>query len=378
MAYLIPLSFPIFEGNESLYVQDAVNSGQLATNGNFINKFESKLGRKIKSHQVVALNSGTSALHLALVLLGVSRGDEVICQSFTFCASANPIVYLGAKPIFVDSELETWNMSPELLEDTILSRISFGKKPKAIIVVHLFGMPAKMKEIMEISEKYDIPILEDAAEAVGSKFNGQYCGTFGKLGVFSFNGNKIITSGGGGTLVSNDSAIIERAKYLASQAREDLPYYQHLEIGYNYRMNNLAAAVGLAQLEKLDEMVAKRKKIYARYKELMKNLAGISFQEGLDESDSNCWLTTILIDEEITGFSNDKLRVILFRNGIETRFLWKPLHLQPIYKDLPFFGGKLSETLFNKGLCLPSSSNLSFNQQELIVDLIEKEFRKVF
>ena len=378
MAYQIPLSFPVFEGNESFYVQEAVNSGQLATNGVFINKFETKLGRKLKTHQVVALNSGTSSLHLALVLLGIGPGDEVICQSFTFCASANPIVYLGATPVFVDSEHDTWNISPELLEDAILSRISLGRKPKAIVVVHLFGMPAKMKEIMAISEKYNIPILEDAAEAVGSKVDGRFCGTLGKIGVFSFNGNKIITSGSGGALVSDDAGIIERAKYLASQAREDLPYYQHLEIGYNYRMTNISAAIGVAQLEQLDDMVAKRRKINLRYKELMGSYPGISFQEEMDNSESNFWLTTILLDEKITGISNDKLRVILFKNGIETRFLWKPLHLQPIYKKAPYFGGNVSEKLFEQGLCLPSSSNLSFKQQEYILELIEKEFRKVF
>ncbi|MDX5339523.1 MAG: aminotransferase class I/II-fold pyridoxal phosphate-dependent enzyme [Cyclobacteriaceae bacterium] len=377
MPFQIPLSFPVFEGNESLYVQEAMNSGLLATNGSFINKFETKLGRKIKTHQVVALNSGTSALHLALVLLGIGPGDEVICQSFTFCASANPIVYLGATPVFVDSEKDTWNISPEILEDAILSRISLGRKPKAIVVVHLFGMPAKMKEIMAISQKYDIPVLEDAAEAVGSKVDGRFCGTHGKIGVYSFNGNKIITSGSGGALISEDAGIIERSKYLASQAREDLPYYQHLEIGYNYRMTNISAAVGVAQLEQLDQMVSKRREINLRYKDLMNDFPGITFQEELEDSESNYWLTTILIDEKVSGISNDKLRIILFKKGIETRFLWKPLHLQPIYRHVPYYGGNTSEKLFYQGLCLPSSSNLSSAQQEYIFELVEKELRKV-
>ncbi|MDX5478049.1 MAG: aminotransferase class I/II-fold pyridoxal phosphate-dependent enzyme [Cyclobacteriaceae bacterium] len=376
MAYQIPLSFPVFEGNESLYVQEAMNSGHLATNGVFINKFENKLGRKMKTHQVVALNSGTSALHLALVLLGIEQGDEVICQSFTFCASANPIVYLGATPIFVDSEKDTWNMSPELLEDAILSRISLGKKPKAIVVVHLFGMPAKMKEIMAISRKYNIPVLEDAAEAVGSKVEEAYCGTFGKLGVFSFNGNKIITSGGGGALISDDAGLIEKSKYLASQAREDLPYYQHLEIGYNYRMTNISAAVGMAQLEQLDGLISKRRKINSIYKDMMGDLPGVSFQEEYGDSYSNYWLTTILLNEAECGISNDKLRVLLFKNGIETRFLWKPLHMQPVFRKAPYYGGDVSETLFKQGLCLPSSSNLSIHQLEFIFGLIEKEFKK--
>jgi dTDP-4-amino-4,6-dideoxygalactose transaminase len=377
MNFQIPLSFPVFEGNESLYVQEAMSSGQLATNGSFINKFETKLNRKLKTHQVVALNSGTSALHLALILLGIGPKDEVICQSFTFCASANPIKYLGATPIFVDSEADTWNISPELLEDAILSRISLGKKPKAIMVVHLFGMPAKMKEILEISEKYGIPLVEDAAEAVGSKYNGEYCGTFGKIGIYSFNGNKIITSGGGGALLSKEGALIERAKYLALQAREDLPYYQHLEIGYNYRMNNLAAAVGVGQMEQLESMISKRRKINFNYKSLLGDFPGIKFQEEQAETESNYWLSCILINEKETGFTNDKIRVMLLKNGIETRFLWKPLHLQPVFMNLPFYGGNISEQLFNQGLCLPSSSNLTLEQQEYIVGLVEKEYKIV-
>ncbi|MFN3759886.1 MAG: DegT/DnrJ/EryC1/StrS family aminotransferase [Algoriphagus aquaeductus] len=377
MSYLVPLSFPVFEGNENLYLQKVMSSGQLATSGEFIRKFESKLAKKVVSHQAVALNSGTSALHLALVLLGVGQGDEVICQSFTFCASANPIVYLGAKPIFVDSEEETWNIDPELLEDAILSRLALGRKPKAIILVHLFGMPAKMNEILEIANKYGIPVLEDAAEAVGSTYQGSYCGTFGTIGIFSFNGNKIVTTGGGGALLTKDAGLIERAKYLSTQAREDLPFYQHLEIGYNYRMNNMAAAIGLAQLEKLDTWIAKRRLINERYRMLLADIPGLSFQSDNEDSKSNYWLTTILIDEQLTGVSNDRLRVVLFKNGIETRFLWKPLHLQPVYKFAPFYGGSTSEKLFLKGLCLPSSVSLTFEDQKLICGLIENELSKV-
>lgn len=358
-------------------MQEALSSGQIATNGTFISKFENKFAKKIKSHQAVALNSGTSALHLALVLLGIGQGDEVICQSFTFCASANPIVYLGGIPVFVDSEEETWNMSPELLEDAILSRIASGKKPKAIIIVHLFGMPAKMKEILKIAEEYKIPVLEDAAEAVGSTYQGQSCGSFGKIGIFSFNGNKIITTGGGGALVSGDIGIIERAKYLSTQAREDLPYYQHLEIGYNYRMNNVAASIGLAQLEKLDGWVSKRRLINDRYRILLENFPGITFQSELEGSKSNFWLTSILIDEAQSGFSNDRLRIILFKNGIETRFLWKPLHLQPAYRGAFFYGGQVAENLFLKGLCLPSSVSLTFEDQKRISGVIEKELVKI-
>lgn len=378
MAYRIPLSFPVFEGNEKCYTEQAITSGNLATFGSFINKFQNKLSKKIKTHQAIALNSGTSALHLAMVLLGVEPGDEVICQSFTFCASANPIVYLGAQPIFVDSEIDTWNISPEILEDAILSRLALGKKPKAIVLVHLFGMPAKINELMEVANKYNIPVIEDAAEAVGSKYEGKSCGTFADIGIFSFNGNKIITSGGGGAIIANNTELIQKAAHLSTQAREDLPYYQHLEIGYNYKMNNLTAAVGLAQLEKLESYVKKRQEINTRYRTLLADFPGISFHQERNESESNYWLTTILIDEEKTGFSNDRLRSVLLNKGIETRFLWKPLHLQPVFKDAPFYGGKIAEKLFSNGLCLPSSSSLTMDQQQEIVGIIEKEIQKSY
>lgn len=378
MNYKIPLSFPVFDGNESMYSQIAISSGHLATYGSFIEKFESKLSKRFQTHEAVALNSGTSALHLAMLLLGVGPGDEVICQSFSFCASANPIVYLGANPIFVDSEKATWNICPELLEDTILSRLAKGKKPKAIVMVHLFGMPAKMKELMEISDKYQIPILEDAAEAVGSTYAGKYCGTLGQLGVFSFNGNKIITTGGGGALISKDANFIQRARHLSTQAREDLPYYEHLDIGYNFRMNNLAASIGVAQLEQLDHWVDHRRAINRLYRELLKDLDGISFQDEEQGSKSNFWLSTILIDANRTGFSNKTLRIALLKKSIETRFLWKPLHLQPVFKDVPYYGGKVCETMFDSGLCLPSSANLSLEDQEVVVDVIYKELAKSF
>lgn len=378
MAYRIPLSFPVFEGNEKCYTEQAITSGNLATYGAFINKFQNNLSKKIKTHQAVALNSGTSALHLAMVLLGVGPGDEVICQSFTFCASANPIVYLGAQPIFVDSEMETWNLSPEILEDAILSRLALGKKPKAIVLVHLFGMPAKINELLEVASKYDIPVIEDAAEAVGSKYEEKYCGTFADIGIFSFNGNKIISSGGGGAIISNKTELVQKAAHLSTQAREDLPYYQHLEIGYNYKMNNLTAAIGLAQLEKLEIFVKKRREINNRYRKLLAEVPGISFHDERMESESNYWLTTILIDEEKTGFSNDRLRSVLLTKGIETRFLWKPLHLQPVFKNAPFYGGKTAEKLFSNGLCLPSSSNLTLEQQHEIVGIIEQEIQKSY
>jgi dTDP-4-amino-4,6-dideoxygalactose transaminase len=376
MPYSLPLSFPVFNGNEKIYSERAIGSGHIATFGGFITKFEQKLSKRLKTHEAVALNSGTSALHLAMAIMGVEAGDEVICQSFTFCASANPIIYLGATPIFVDSELDSWNMCPELLEDAILGRIAKGRKPKAIVLVHLFGMPAKIEAILEIATKYQIPIIEDAAEAVGSTYNDVSCGAFGDIGIYSFNGNKIITTGGGGALISSNTAIIQRARHLSTQAREDLPYYQHLEIGFNYKMNNLAASIGLAQLEQLDEFVIKRRKINANYKKLLGSFEGISFQEDSEKTKSNFWLTALLIDDKITGFTNDRLRVVLMKRGIESRFLWKPLHMQPVFKEIPFYGGNNSERMFNKGLCLPSSVNLTFDDQKNIVEVISEELIK--
>ncbi|WP_425639287.1 aminotransferase class I/II-fold pyridoxal phosphate-dependent enzyme [Algoriphagus yeomjeoni] len=378
MALHIPLSFPVLNGNENLYTQQALSSGHIATFGQFINRFESKLSKRLKTHESVVLNSGTSALHLGMVLLGIGPGDEVICQSFTFCASANPVVYLGASPIFVDSEKDTWNICPEILEDTILSRISKGKKPKAIVIVHLFGMPAKISQILEIAEKYDIPVLEDAAEAIGSKFQGKACGTFGQVGVYSFNGNKIMSAGGGGALISKDTNLIQRARLLSTQAREDLPFYHHLEIGYNYKMNNLSAAVGLAQLEQLDSFIKSRRLINQRYRKLLKNFPGIEFQTESDDSYSNYWLTAILVDKEKTGFSNEQLKDSLMKKGIESRFLWKPLHTQPVFNRTPYYGGSMSERFFENGLCLPSSVDLTLQHQELIVEVIHTELSKTF
>ena len=378
MAFHIPLSFPVLKGNENLYTQQAISSGHIATFGQFINRFESKLSKRLKTHESVVLNSGTSALHLGMVLLGIGPGDEVICQSFTFCASANPVVYLGATPIFVDSEKDTWNICPDILEDTILSRISKGKKPKAIVIVHLFGMPAKMNEILEISEKYNIPVLEDAAEAIGSKFQGKSCGAFGQLGVFSFNGNKIMSAGGGGALISNNASLIQRAKLLSTQAREDLPFYHHLEIGYNYKMNNISAALGLAQLEQLDSFIKSRRQINQRYRNLLKNFPGIEFQTESDDSFSNYWLTAILVDKEKTGFSNEQLKNSFMKKGIESRYLWKPLHTQPVFNMTPYYGGSIAEKFFENGLCLPSSVDLTIQNQEMIVDVIHTELSKTF
>lgn len=377
MPDIIKLSAPVFDHSENDFIQEALKSGLIATNGSFIDRFEAKFSRRLKTHELVALNSGTAALHLALVLLGVVPGDEVICQSFTFCASANPIVYLGATPVFVDSHADTWNICPEILEEAILNRLSTGKKPKAIIVVDLFGMPAQFDKILQISKKYNIPVVEDAAEAVGSKFQGQACGTFGDLGIYSFNGNKIITTGGGGGLISSSTERVLKAKKLASQARENKPFYAHEEIGYNYRMTNLAAGIGLGQLRSLEEKIKNRRLIFERYKSLLKPFAGIGFLEESADSFSNRWLSTIVIDPTITGFTNQELRLALQHKQIENRFLWKPLHLQPVFANAPYYGGNTASNLFENGLCLPSSSQLSLEDQFRVVEVIRKQFKKV-
>jgi len=377
MQNIIPLSSHVFDHNENEFIQKALSSGLIATNGSFIEEFEMQFSQMFKTHQLVALNSGTSALHLALVLLGVGHGDEVICQSFTFCASANPIVYLGATPIFVDSEPNTWNICPEILEETILNRLFKGKKPKAILVVDLFGMPAQFDEIIQVCKKYDIPVVEDAAEAVGSKFKGGACGTFGDIGIFSFNGNKIITTGGGGGLISSSLEKIMRAKKLASQSRENKHFYEHHEIGYNYRMTNLAAGIGLGQMRSMEEKIRKRRAIFEIYQSLLKQYDGIKFLEESEGSFSNRWLTTIVIDPTKTGFTNNDIRLALQKNQIETRFLWKPLHLQPVFLNAPYYGGNTASNLFNNGLCLPSSSQLSLEEQLRVVEVFEKEFIKV-
>jgi dTDP-4-amino-4,6-dideoxygalactose transaminase len=311
---------------------------------------------------------------LALRLLGIGKGDEVLCQSFTFCATANPIIYLGAIPVFIDSEPQTWNMCPIILEEAIKERLKKGKKPKAIIVVDLFGMPAKFEELLKISQTYEIPLIEDAAEALGSSINGRACGTFGQYGIFSFNGNKIITTGSGGALISANLEGIEKSRYLAVQARETYKYYVHKEIGFNYRMNNISAGIGLAQFENLDKKIALRREIFSNYQLLLKGLEGISSLNEPEGFFSNRWLSTFLIDSTTANFSNEEVRIALLDEGIETRYLWNPLHLQPVFKNIEFYGGGCCEDLFKEGICLPSSENLSFDDQERIVGIIKKMY----
>ena len=368
------LSSPHMGGAELKYIHKAFDENFIAPLGTNIDAFENDLqnflGEKVN---VTALSSGTAALHLALVMLGVKMGDEVICQSMTFSASANPIVYQGATPIFIDSERETWNICPKALEIAIKDRLSKGKKPKAIIVVYLYGMPAKMDEIMKIANEYEIPIIEDSAEALGSVYKGKKCGTFGEMSILSFNGNKIITTSGGGALVCRKQAQKERAVFLSTQARDEAPYYQHSEIGYNYRMSNVSAGIGCGQMEVLEERIIQRRFNHNFYRNLFESMEGISiFSEPNDDFYSNHWLTAIVIDEERIGFDRDKLQLKFLENNIETRPLWKPMHLQPIFTDAPYYGEDVSERLFQKGLCLPSGSNMTDNDRERIAKIFEE------
>ncbi|TMM29141.1 aminotransferase class I/II-fold pyridoxal phosphate-dependent enzyme [Polaribacter aestuariivivens] len=336
----------------------------------FENSLENYLGEK---KYVVALNSATSALHLALILLGVESGDEVICQSFTFVATANPIIYQKAKPIFIDSEKDTWNMCPILLEKAILDRINKGKKPKAIIFVNLYGMPAKIQEITAISKKYDIKLIEDAAEALGAEYKNRKCGTFADFSVISFNNNKIITTFGGGALICNHKKDKKKAVFLSKQARDIAPHYQHSEIGYNYRMSNVLAGIGVEQMNFLEKNIKIRRKNNTVYELFLKEIEGIEIlSEYSKVNNSNHWLTCILIDEKITGFNREKLRLLLSDNNIESRPLWKPMHLQPIFKNSDFYGSNVSETLFKTGICLPSGSDLTETDLERITSTIKK------
>ncbi|MBD1262671.1 DegT/DnrJ/EryC1/StrS family aminotransferase [Maribacter polysiphoniae] len=356
-------------GTEQDYVKEAFDTNWIAPLGPNVTGFEldiqSYLGQD--SH-VAVLSSGTAALHLGLQLLGVGRDDEVLCQSFTFSASANPIVYLGAIPIFIDSERETWNISPELLETAIKDRIQHGKKPKAIVSVHLYGMPYKVKEVHEIAEKYDIPILEDSAEALGSTFKGGKCGTFGDIAVLSFNGNKIITTSGGGAMVSKNKDTIDKAIHLATQARDNAVHYQHSEIGHNYRMSNVLAGIGRGQMEVLDDRVGARRLNHQFYLDHLNAIPEIEFLKEPEGYFSNRWLSCILTPSYDI---REQIRLALWDGNIESRPLWKPMHLQPVFKDSPNYTDGTSEDLFNRGLCLPSGSNLLEEDLKRIVRIIK-------
>tara|TARA_R110000868_G_scaffold118059_1_gene313267 strand:- start:2326 stop:3465 length:1140 start_codon:yes stop_codon:yes gene_type:complete len=355
------LSPPHMGGSEQKYIEEAFDTNWIAPMGANIDVFEANLENYLGSGYVSALTSGTAAIHLGLILLGVKAGDEVLCQSLTFSASANPILYQGAVPVFIDSEQDTWNLCPIALEEAIVDRIANGKMPKAIIAVTLYGVPYKIEEIRAIATKYGIPILEDSAEALGSSYKGKRCGTFGDVSVFSFNGSKIITTSGGGAVVTKTKELKDRALFLATQAKEHTPYYHHCEVGYNYRMSNVLAGIGRGQMEVLKSHLESRRKMHEFYVAIFKNIKGVSVYT-VPNADyySNYWLSTILVDSTQTnGITNEKIRLSLVAANIETRPVMKPMHLQPIYSTYPYYGGTIAETIFNKGLCLPSGSSLS-------------------
>tara|TARA_R110002073_G_scaffold72537_1_gene177580 strand:- start:601405 stop:602517 length:1113 start_codon:yes stop_codon:yes gene_type:complete len=369
MKYKIQLSPSHLTGEETMYIDRAFADNMISSSaGANIQDFEANICNYVKVRACTALSSGTAAIHLGLLLLGVKEGDEVLCSSFTFSATVNPIRYLKAIPVFVDSEKETWNMCPDLLDEAILERINKGKKPKAIVLVHLYGMPAKMDEIMTIAKKHNIPILEDAAEAIGSTYKGKAMGSFGEISIFSFNGNKIITTSGGGALVSNNPNYCKKALFLATQARDEAPHYQHSEIGYNYRMTNISAGIGLGQLEVLNERVKARREHFNFYKDALDDVKEISFINEPNDFYSNRWLTTMLTS---SYEYRETLRKKLEAKQIESRPLWKPMHLQPVFKEFPSTINGVSEELFERGLCLPSGSNLTKAQLQEIVRLIK-------
>lgn len=370
------LSSPHMGGNELKYIHEAFETNWVAPLGPNVDGFEKDLENFLNDDvHVAALSSGTAALHLALISCGVTHGDEVICQSMTFSASANPITYCGAKPVFVDSEPETWNMCPDALRNAIVDRIEKGKKPKAIIVVHLYGMPAKMDQILSVAQEYDIPLIEDAAEALGSQYKGKSCGTFGTFGILSFNGNKIITTSGGGALVCRSKKDKEHTVFLATQARDAAPHYQHSHIGYNYRMSNVVAGIGRGQMEVLPERILARRKMNDFYKEIFSKIDGVTvFSEPHEDYFSNHWLSAILIEPVSSHKNREELRLFLEKNNIESRPLWKPMHLQPIFKEAPYYGVSVGEKLFENGLCLPSGSNLSEDDQQRIKNCIIEFF----
>lgn len=372
------LSSPHMGGSERDYVKEAFDTNWIAPLGPNVNGFESDLelyqGNNAK---VAVLSSGTAAIHLALIQCGVKAGDEVICQSFTFCGSINPIIYQGAQPILVDSEPDTWNICPKHLEEAIKDRILKGKKPKAIIAVHLYGMPYMVEAVNAVAFKYDIPVIEDSAEALGSTYKNQKCGTFGRFGILSFNGNKIITTSGGGALVCKSQKDKEQTVFLATQARDSAPHYEHTTIGYNYRLSNVSAGIGRGQMEVLDKHIGLRRKMHDFYKNIFESIKGVTvFSEPSEEFYSNHWLSAILIDPSKTnGISREDLRHAFAKANIESRPLWKPMHLQPIFKDAPYYGNNFSELLFDKGLCLPSGSNLTSEDQKRIESVIFALFK---
>ncbi|MBJ8095115.1 MULTISPECIES: DegT/DnrJ/EryC1/StrS family aminotransferase [Bacillus cereus group] len=372
----IYLSSPHMSGNEQKYIKDAFDSNWIAPLGPNVDAFERELASFVGVKGGAAVSSGTAAIHLALRLLDVQKGDTVFCSSFTFVASANPIVYLGAEPIFIDSEPETWNMSPQALALALHTADKAGKLPKAVILVHLYGQSAKLDEILSLCNHYGVPIIEDAAESLGSTYKGKASGTFGRFGIYSFNGNKIITTSGGGMLVSDDVEAIEKAKVLATQARDPAPHYQHSQVGYNYRMSNILAGIGRGQLEVLEDRVSSRRRIFKRYYEELFHIPGFYFMPELENTRSNRWLTTMMIDEVESGISIEKIVTTLAEENIEARPTWKPLHMQPLFKEYKYYSHQkdndVSKKLFKKGICLPSGSNMTDEDQRRVTQAIIK------
>ena len=364
-------------GCEMKYIREALSSNWITSGGPNVDAFEKDLENHLRKEvHVCALNSGTSAIHVALILLGVQVGDEIICQSMTFSASANPILYQGATPIFIDSEIDTWNLCPIALEEAIVDRIAKGAIPKAIIAVHIYGSPYKVDEVRIIANRYCIPIIEDSAEALGSSYKGRKCGTFGDFGIFSFNGNKIITTSSGGAIVSQSKELKDKAVFYATQSRDNVSHYQHSEIGYNYRMSNICAGIGRGQMEVLDDHVALRRKMNAFYVDLFKDIAAVTvFTAPNDDYFANYWLSTIVIKPNVEkGIDRETMRLAFEAANIESRPLWKPMHLQPVFEKYPYYGEKVAETLFDYGLCLPSGSNLTDVERERIAVVVKGFF----
>ena len=362
-------------GNELKYIKKAFESNWIAPLGPNVDAFEKELASYVGANEAVAVSSGTAAIHLALSLLAVTKGNTVFCSSLTFVASANPILYQGATPVFIDSEPDTWNMSPKALEKAFIEASIEGELPKAIIVVNLYGQSAKMDEIIVLCNQFDVPIIEDAAESLGSSYKGKASGTFGKFGIYSFNGNKIITTSGGGMLISDDSDLLKRARYLATQARDPAPHYQHSHVGHNYRLSNILAGVGRAQLEVLEERVKARRCIFKKYYQELNHLPGLSFMPEMEQTQSNRWLTTLTIDEQEAGISVKELLDEMAKENIEARPVWKPLHLQPLFTGVKYYPHSeedVSKQLFETGICLPSGSNMLESEQLRVIQSIKK------
>ncbi|MGK7376224.1 DegT/DnrJ/EryC1/StrS family aminotransferase [Planococcus sp. 1R117A] len=374
----ILLSAPHMTGNEMNYISEAFETNWIAPIGPNVDKFEEELAAYVGTAGGAALSSGTAAIHLALSLLDVGKDDRVFCSTLTFVASANPILYVGAEPVFIDSEEETWNMSPNALRKAFQAADQEGRLPKAVIVVNIYGQSAKMDELMAICQEYDVPIIEDAAESLGSLYKGKKSGTIGKFGIFSFNGNKIITASSGGMLVSNDQKALEKARFLGSQAKDPAPFYKHHVMGYNYRMSNVLAGIGRAQLEVIDQRVCTRREIFERYAEGLKDIPAINFQPELEDTYSNRWLSVMTLDPELTIITPEVIKQALEAENIESRNVWNPLHQQELFKDAQFFAHDgeeaVSEKIFREGLCLPSGSNMTVDQQKRVIEVIKDLF----